>query len=49
MSVDLFSDIQRSFKLVCYCKNNIGYELQILSFKDGRKGRKKRKEQKEER
>lgn len=49
MSLHLFSGIQKSFKLVCYCKNSIRYELQILSFKDGRKGREERKEQEEER
>lgn len=44
MSLDLCSDIQKVFKQVCYCKNSIGYELQLLSFKDWRKGRKERKE-----
>lgn len=45
MSLDLCSDIQKVFKQVCYCKNSIGYELQLLSFEDWRKGRKERKEQ----
>lgn len=48
MSLDSCSDIQKVFKLVCYCKNSIGYELQLLSFKDWRNGRKERKEQEEE-
>lgn len=43
MSLDLCSDIQKVFKQVCYCKNSIGYELQLLSFRIGeRKGRRER-------